>query len=155
TGMTAKLTPADLERIRRQGIEPLSVEQGLELFDEAVARREPLLVPARITRAALDTGAPRPHAEDALGRRLGELAPAERRSAGLDLVRREVGAVFGLSARVVRDDQPLKSLGLASLMAVELRDRLGTRLRVPLPATLAFDHPTAADLARFVETVLP
>jgi type I polyketide synthase PikAII len=176
--MTAKLTPADLARIQRQGILPLTTAQGLQLLDEAIERREPLLVPARLERSAtatearlsiprrlVDAGPPeaastaRPQAEDAppasaVRNRLAGLAPAERRSALLDVVRREVGTVFRLPIQAVPEDQPLRSLGLDSLMAVELRDRLGTALSATLPATLVFDHPTPADIARFVATAI-
>jgi hypothetical protein len=40
-------------------------------------------------------------------------------------------------------------------MALELRDRLAARLGVALPTTLAFDHPSVAQIAAFVETLLP
>jgi len=72
----------------------------------------------------------------------------------LELVRSEVAAVFRLPDRGVADDQPLKTLGMDSLMAIELRDRLATRLSAQLSATLAFDHPTPADMARFIAATL-
>jgi Phosphopantetheine attachment site len=44
-------------------------------------------------------------------------------------------------------------LGLDSLMAVQLRNRLTKALQLeqPLPATLMFDHPTIEAIARFLE----
>jgi acyl transferase domain-containing protein/acyl carrier protein len=160
-GMTAGLTAVDLARLHRHGITPLSAEQGLALLDDALARRAALLVPARLdlARLAPPPPAPRPAAatpvaSTAAGARLAALADLDRQAAVLELVRSEVAAVFRLPDRGVPDDQPLKTLGLDSLMAIELRDRLATRLDTRLSATLAFDHPTPADLARFIATTL-
>ncbi|TMQ14960.1 MAG: SDR family NAD(P)-dependent oxidoreductase [Deltaproteobacteria bacterium] len=159
-GMTAGLTAVDLARLHRHGIAPLSAEQGLALLDDALARRAPLLVPARLDLARLDAPAPRhaaaatPAASTAAGARLAALAHADRQAAVLELVRSEVAAVFRLPDRGVPDDQPLQTLGLDSLMAIELRDRLATRLDTRLSATLAFDHPTPADMARFLAAAL-
>ena len=147
-GMTAGLSAADVERIRRQGIAPLSIEQGLALLDEALVRTEPLLVPARLEASV----APRPAGSRDV---LTGLPPEERRIAVRALVRAEASVVLRLPERAVPDDEPLRSLGLDSLMAVELGDRLGARLGVSLSATLAFDHPTVAQIVAFVETLLP
>lgn len=38
----------DIERLRRQGVRPMSSSEGLALFDAAIARDEPVLVPARL-----------------------------------------------------------------------------------------------------------
>ena len=61
------------------------------------------------------------------------------------------------TARVLRRDPaqlesraPLSSLGLDSLMGLELRRRLSTSLAVPLPATMIYDHPTLDALATWV-----
>jgi NAD(P)-dependent dehydrogenase (short-subunit alcohol dehydrogenase family) len=47
----------------------------------------------------------------------------------------------------------LKEIGLDSLLAVELRNQLARLGGTPLPATLAFDHPTLEALARHLSTV--
>ena len=51
--------------------------------------------------------------------------------------------------------QPLSEIGLDSLMAVELRNVLGTMLGKPLPATIIFDYPTIDALTDFLKTTIP
>ncbi len=46
--------------------------------------------------------------------------------------------------------QPLQSMGLDSLMAVELRNKLGESIGQTLPATLLFEYPTVSDLADYL-----
>ncbi|MCK1406911.1 type I polyketide synthase, partial [Bradyrhizobium sp. 76] len=75
----------------------------------------------------------------------------ERLAALVELAQEEIAAVLALpGASSVPADQPLKDLGLDSLMAVELRNRLSGRVGTKLPATLAFDYPTARAMARLL-----
>ena len=46
TGMTAHLGKAELMRMRRQGVLPLSLDLGLELLDAALSRPEAVLDPS-------------------------------------------------------------------------------------------------------------
>jgi acyl carrier protein len=66
-------------------------------------------------------------------------------------VQRQVeDAVASTLGAPVAPDAPLMAAGLDSLGAVQLRGALEARLRLPLPATLAFDYPTPAAIAAFL-----
>jgi pimaricinolide synthase PimS1 len=168
-GMTAHLTEIDLSRLRRQGIAPLSIEAGLGLLDAALERPEATLIPVELDASqmqrlyadgmvpALLRGLLRPALRKvsaaagtsaALRQRLAALPESERKEAMLDVVREEIAVVVGAaSAASVSPVRALKEMGLDSLMAVELRNRLSARSEVQLPATLAFDYPTPERIA--------
>lgn len=82
-------------------------------------------------------------------RAIEQAEPAARYELLLEHVRRCVAEVlrFGDVARVA-PGRGFFQLGLDSLTSLELKNRLGRDLGRALPATLAFDYPTAAALAR-------
>ncbi|KAA9375468.1 SDR family NAD(P)-dependent oxidoreductase [Microbispora cellulosiformans] len=150
-GMGGRLGHADLERMRRAGITPLSVEDGLGLFDDALALAEPLVAPADLDLAATRTGtvttpeaAAAPDVMTALPP--SGLSPDERDALLLDLVVGQVAEVSGHAADWIEPNATLFELGLDSLMIVELRNRLAATSGLALPASIAFDHPTPAAL---------
>jgi acyl transferase domain-containing protein len=171
-GITRALTDADVALLRGQGIEPISTEHGLRLFDRASDVDEPLLVPAPLdlrafagrevpallrdlpglpTAPAGDSGAA---LADLLARLRGS-APAEREGLLLDLVTRHVAAVLGHdSARAVDRERGFVDLGMTSLTAVELRNRFAAEAGLRLPVTTLYDHPTPLALARHLGTAL-
>ncbi|MEU6162048.1 type I polyketide synthase [Streptomyces sp. NPDC047130] len=162
-GMTAHLTEAELRRLRRQGIAPLPVADALRLLDRALRSPDGNLVPVRLDLAALEGEPPallrglvRPtlrragdgRGDHGLRRRLRGATPEEQAATVTRLVLEEAAVVLGLPGPgALRSKAVLKDLGLDSLMAVELRRRLADAAEVPLPASLAFDHPTPADIA--------
>jgi myxalamid-type polyketide synthase MxaC len=78
-------------------------------------------------------------------------APRKRLDLLMDHVRDHALHVLGLPPTFSLDaQQGLRDVGLDSLLALELRKRLQSAVECPLPATLAFDYPTVADLARFL-----
>jgi myxalamid-type polyketide synthase MxaC len=58
------------------------------------------------------------------------------------------------SGRALEPNSRLFDVGLDSLMAVELKDRLESGFGLQLPSTLLFENPTPELLARFVEAEL-
>ena len=68
------------------------------------------------------------------------------------LVERSAQAVLGEASAV---DQPLMAAGLDSIGAQELQQGLSTALGLnDLPATLIFDHPTIAALAKHLHALV-
>ncbi len=109
-------------------------EFGASLLDE----RDP----------ALDRGG-RP--QSTWAQRIAALPDDQRAAAVLDVVRGQLTAMLGLDAsELVLADGAFGDLGVDSLAAVELRNRLGSVTGLRLPATLVFDHPTAAAVAEFL-----
>ncbi|MET9496297.1 type I polyketide synthase [Streptomyces sp. NPDC006552] len=176
SGMTGHLADADLARLARGGIAPIGGEQGLALFDAALATRRPVLVPAlldhtglrarradgtlpplfhNLVRPARRTAAAEQPGGNSLRERLSPLPLPDQERALLDLVRGVVAAVLGhLDADQVAPDRAFNELGFDSLKAVELRNQLNAAAGLKLPATLLFDHPSAVELAGFLRTEL-
>jgi acyl transferase domain-containing protein/acyl carrier protein len=174
-GMAGDLGPADRARMERSGMLPLSDEEGLELFDLAYACDEPLVIAAHLDTAGLRTqtrigvvppllrGLVRAPAHLnkrpalSLAQRLASTPESERERVVLDLVRSEVASVLGHdSADAIDAQRAFNELGLDSLAAVELRNRLGQATGRQLAATIVFDHPSASALTDFlIEQMAP
>jgi hypothetical protein len=166
--MTGRLGEVELTRIARAGVRPLSIEQGLELFDRTVAREDALIVAMSLVRSSLRAGASAgtlpPLLRDLVGptvRRSDEPSPGslarllasapeqEREHLALQAVRKQVAVVLGhISADAIEPSGTFKKLGFDSLAAVELRNGLSLMSGLRLPATLIFDHPTPAAVTR-------
>ncbi|MFE2158444.1 type I polyketide synthase [Streptomyces lydicus] len=173
-GMTDELTDTDRHRLSRSGVQGLSTDDGLALFDAACATEEAHLVPLRLDlpalRAAADgsgdvpamlrglvpktlrrAAADAPDADPAqsFAQRLRALPEDERHEAGLRLVCEQTAEILGYAGPdEVPAERAFNELGFDSLTALELRNRLTASTGLQLPATLVFDHPTPEALAR-------
>lgn len=169
-GLGGGLGTTELRRLARRGAAALSVEDGLALFDTAVADTAPVLLPARLdTReltadsappllralvpAAAKSGRPVPAPSAAgtaaaLRRRLADAPRTARQHLVLEAVRAEVAAVLELSApdRVPAAAR-FQDLGVDSLTALELQQRIASATGVRLASTAVFDHRSPAALA--------
>jgi acyl transferase domain-containing protein/acyl carrier protein len=82
--------------------------------------------------------------------RLASASAGERRQLMEPVVREAVGRVLKLAPARLDPRKALGSMGLNSLMAMELRNRLETALGRPLSATLAWNYPTVEALVTFL-----
>ncbi|MFC8130863.1 SDR family NAD(P)-dependent oxidoreductase [Streptomyces sp. NPDC057302] len=171
--MTRHLGDAEVAQLGRSGLAPLATEEGLRLFDSVHGTADALLLPAR-----LDLGALRAQAREgslpavlrslvpaaqgladrpgaALPARFAATAAEERDALVLTAVAAEVAAVLGYEDTGAVDvERPFKELGLDSLGAVRLRNRLSQVTGLTLPSTLVFGHPTVPALAAHLRTLL-
>jgi len=174
SGMTGELTEAEAARMTAAGMPPITLRQGLELFNAAVASGAALTVPVRLDLATLRargavapllqglirvrarrTAAAGSATASGLVQKLGAMDVADRRAALVDLVRTQVSSVLGHSSiDAVDAARAFQDLGFDSLTAVELRNQLAEATGLRLPATLVFDYPTALALADHLHTEL-
>ncbi|MFJ9612209.1 SDR family NAD(P)-dependent oxidoreductase, partial [Kitasatospora sp. NPDC101176] len=166
-GMGGGLSTADRARLRRSGVAPLPVPQALALFDAALEGGPAAVLPARLDlagatadtvpvllrglvpagrRVAATAGAVR--VGSALAADLTAADPADRRGRLVRLVQEHAAAALAHpNAEAVPTDRAFTDLGVDSLTAVDLRNRLAAALGVRLSATAVFDHPTVTLLA--------
>ncbi|MFE9664880.1 SDR family NAD(P)-dependent oxidoreductase, partial [Streptomyces sp. NPDC005955] len=166
-GMGARLGEGELARLERMGAKALTVELGLDLFDQALASDAALLAPVRFDTAVLRAqarngsipavlrglapGARPVRTGGSLAQRLASVPEADREQVALELVLAQVAGVLGhASSTSIDPGRAFNELGFDSLSAVELRNRLTQSTGVRLPATLVFDHPSPASVARLL-----
>ncbi|MEV4315700.1 SDR family NAD(P)-dependent oxidoreductase [Actinocrispum sp. NPDC049592] len=168
--LTRDLDEQAAARMARGGFRMLSDEDGMLLFDAALAGSAELAVPMRLDLAALAAApvhpilrglvgtakaapapAPQPTQAPAGGTLLDRLAaagPSGRRDVLLSLVGEQIAAILpGFEAGHIDADTGFAELGFDSLTAVELRNRLDEATGLRLPVTLVFDQATAGALA--------
>jgi mycoketide-CoA synthase len=170
TGLTAHLDNAARGRMARGGVRAITTEQGLALFDAAlrlphsalIAARFDLLAPggatqARhpmlggLTRVRASRRAASAAGTATLKQRLLSLSPYDAEPAVLEVVQAEAALVLGhASPRAIDANQSLESLGLDSLMAVELRNRLARVADIAFPMQSIRERSTVADLTRTI-----
>ncbi|NGO68671.1 SDR family NAD(P)-dependent oxidoreductase, partial [Streptomyces sp. SB3404] len=166
------------QALRRRGLSPMDPNLATQALAAAIDSREPCVTVADVDWSvftpafasvrpspllwdlpeATDALEAVPSTADAgsgLRQELSGATSAERRQTLLDLVRTQAAQVLGhTNAEAIEPGRAFRDLGFDSLMAVELRNLLATRLAtstgLSLPATLVFDYPSPAVLTDYL-----
>ncbi|WP_276575477.1 SDR family NAD(P)-dependent oxidoreductase, partial [Bradyrhizobium monzae] len=151
--MKPELCLLGLERALDDGRAELAVfDVDWARTSELAGRFNPLLSELPEMQAARTSGADNVngHAHN-LRTELQKLTVRERRSRVLSLVRDLVAVVLGINEpQSLATEVGFAELGLDSLMAVEVRNRLAKQTGLSVPATLAFDHPNLKAVSEWV-----
>jgi myxalamid-type polyketide synthase MxaC len=172
-GMTSGLSEQQRARWSALGLQPIDAELGQSALERLIASgpahamvlsvqwdrfvgrlpsetRPPLL--SRLVRGSRNAAAAK--AAD-LRDRVAEASVESRSAEMLSVIQDEIARVLMMeSGRSLEPNSRLFDVGLDSLMAVELKDRLESGFGLQLPSTLLFENPTPELLARFVEAEL-
>ncbi|MFD7710609.1 SDR family NAD(P)-dependent oxidoreductase, partial [Streptomyces sp. NPDC059786] len=169
-GMSARLSAPLAGNIRAQGVTFMRPADGMRALRTLLGQSAPQVLAVdcdwdRYADGKAETHSLYRHLLD--GRRparrqdlpdlaaLAALPPDERKAALNAFVRAKTAGVLRFdSAEEVEPDAVFLDLGLDSLAAVELKNALETALRVPLPASAAFDHPSVGRLTDFLDQQL-
>jgi myxalamid-type polyketide synthase MxaB len=81
---------------------------------------------------------------------LAESDVAGRKTMLYDYFGNQLAAIMGLEPEDIDVTQPLSTLGLDSLMAIELKNKIENRLRLTLPMALFMKEPSISTLADHV-----
>ena len=159
----------NVAELARQGIQAFPPAQGLTFFDGLSGRSDPLVAVLPIDWSvfgASRSGRVQPLYRDLAGggrvdesggvrERVRAAGPAERRLILQDLVRDVVGKVLKVAPSRIDPRKAMGDMGLSSLMAMELRNRLESALGRPLSATLAWNYPTVEALSDYLADADP
>lgn len=166
-GMAADINERVMQGWAQRGIGVLKPDAAFAALEQAIAACVPQVavlaidwdrffasLPAQQVPALLTELAPKVAAataaettDSSLRQELAALPPPQRQRLLLERMRNETAAVFGVEPDEVDLRAGLTEQGMDSLMAVELANRLGRLINVPLPSTFAFDYPTLGTLA--------
>jgi acyl transferase domain-containing protein/acyl-CoA synthetase (AMP-forming)/AMP-acid ligase II/acyl carrier protein len=161
-------------RMSLRGVDPISTREGLRALEALMLRGEtqvgvfPVRWPSLLATFASGSEPPffsdlvqevrqrraetaSPSQEPEILERLAKAQPNDHLRLLKAYARDQLSRVLGFdSSFVIEPRQGFFEIGMDSLTALELRNRLQTDLRQPLPSSLLFDHPSIESLAGYL-----
>lgn len=161
------------EAVKSRGMELIPPDQGLAVLGQLLrggatqltvmnahwkdmlrlmGSRRPALL-ADIAEEAADTngGEAAGRVDHAFRKQLFDSAESQRQTLVAEYIRLELARIMGVESTRLATDQPLSTFGLDSLLALELKNNLESRLDFTLPMAKLMEGPTIDSLA--IETV--
>ncbi|AOW98937.1 hypothetical protein BJP34_05265 [Moorena producens PAL-8-15-08-1] len=172
-GMAARLDSLNQQRHKSSGMIAIKPEQGMQALGSLLSESQSQVgvFPINWSRfvrqlpggqkmpflEALISTEPSFTQKSAFREQLEAAAVDERQELLTTQIRSVIAKTLGLpDAQKIGMQQPLFELGLDSLMAVELKNRLESSLETSLSSTLLFDYPTVEELVEyFAKDVIP
>ncbi|MEL6903639.1 MAG: beta-ketoacyl reductase, partial [Cyanobacteria bacterium J06606_4] len=159
TGLAA--TPAVQQRLARSELSPIEPETGWALLQAMMGQGELAQVgvlPGDITKwmgkqtaQSSPADSPAHVAATRIQKKIQSAEISDRPAILSSYLRQQLALVLGVPVTSLVDEQSsFIDLGLDSLTAVELRNRLQTGLGCKLPVTLMYDRPTLAALRDYL-----
>ena len=166
-GLAARRGRAD--RLATRGIDPISPEDGVDVFGrllkggnrraqilvvpidwdrlDARAATLPMLAPFAGRRSSTGTTDLERHVGAATRDAILRATEGDRRPLLQSFIREQLAGVLGLSPSNIDVQRPLNTLGVDSLMAIELRNRIERELGVSVRIAILLQAPDVVELA--------
>jgi acyl transferase domain-containing protein/acyl carrier protein len=141
TEVLAQLLSGHLAQV---GVVPLAPGQWGTHHPQA--GRSPRL--ARLVRASPPPASPATQAGPSVRESLLAADPARREAVMEDFIRGQMAQVLRIDPQEINRETPLVNMGFDSLMGLELRTLLESALKLRLPPTLTWKHPSLSALTR-------
>ncbi|KAI1637423.1 hypothetical protein F4809DRAFT_640478 [Biscogniauxia mediterranea] len=168
SGMASRLVGTTLSHLTQFGLDPLTPEEGLDLFKQAVISTRALTVAAALDLERLQgyyeergdippllrsllnhQGGTQASRGWDMGKILSEAEPREQAGIVLNMTREVVAKALGFAHPLDVDvDRPLQDIGIDSLTAVQMRNHLATLTGLTLSVNIAFLHPNLKALSQ-------
>jgi len=174
TGMAANLSSYYQTRLTAQGMSPITSTQGLQVLGQLLGQasaqvgvllnewsmfKQQFSIRSQLPLLSVlvHSGGDKEATESASTQRnelllqLESTQASERQQLLIAHIQAEVAKVLGLKpSQLPGSQQGFFDMGMDSLMALELKNRLEATFNSSLPSTLAFEYPTIADVAEYL-----